>query len=237
MCLIAIALGASQRHPLLLAANRDERHARPTSAAAWWPELPGVLAGRDLEAGGTWLGVDRRGRVAAVTNIREPHLRPTRGSRGTLVTAYLAGEEPAELYAARAADARQLGPFNLLLAERGRLHYSSNRASPALLGPGLHAFSNAGPGADWPKVASVRAGTERLLAHGAPLEPLFELLGERSGAGPQADHFIVGPHYGTRCSTVVLCDASGRVTFAERSFDADGKLVGETRETFMVEDR
>ena len=237
MCLIAIALGASQRYPLLVAANRDERHTRPTAAAAWRPDLPNVFAGRDLEAGGTWLGVDRRGRLAAVTNIRDAEPRPARGSRGTLVAAYLAGEDPASQYASRAAGERELGAFNLLMIEHGELYYTSNRAPPANLGAGVHAFSNAPPGTDWPKVASVRAGAERVLTHPAPLEPLFELLAQRAGAGPQADHFIVGPHYGTRCSTVVLRDASGRLTFVERSFDADGNLVGEIRETFVVENR
>lgn len=235
MCLIAIAVGASQRYPLIVAANRDERHTRPTAAAAWRADLPNVFAGRDLEAGGTWLGVDRRGRLAAVTNIRDAEPRPTRGSRGALVAAYLAGEDPASRFAARAAGERELGAFNLLLIEHGALYYTSNRATPASLGSGLHAFSNAPPGTVWPKVTSVRTRAERLLGHPDPLEPLFELLAQRTGGGAQVDHFIVGPHYGTRCSTVVLRDSSDRLTFVERSFDAGGQSVGEIRETFVVE--
>jgi uncharacterized protein with NRDE domain len=237
MCLIAIALGASPRYPLLVAANRDERHARPTVAAAWWSDLPNVLAGRDLEAGGTWLGVDRRGRLAAITNIRDAEPQPAQRSRGALVAAYLAGREPAASYAARAGAERALGPFNLLLAEAGQIHYASNRAPPARFGAGLHALSNAPHGAEWPKVTSMRTGTERLLELAEPLEPLFELLAQRSGAGPQSDHFIIGSLYGTRCSTVVLRDTTGHVTFVERSFDSRGECVGEVRETFAIDDR
>src|SRR5687768_15648989 len=116
MCLIVVGLGASVRYPLLVAANRDEQHARPTQTAAWWPDAPHILGGRDLLAGGTWLAVDERGRFAAVTNIRDPERPLGLRSRGSLVADYLGGLESAAHYAARAVrDGAAYGAFNLLL--------------------------------------------------------------------------------------------------------------------------
>ena len=120
---------------------------------------------------------------------------------------------------------------------------STSRATVRLaarLGAGLHAFSNAPPGTEWPKTSSALTGAEQLLTDAAPLEPLFELLARRDSPGPaelrhQRAHFVVGPGYGTRCSTVVLVDSRGELTFAERTFDASGALVGEMRETFSIE--
>jgi uncharacterized protein with NRDE domain len=241
MCLIVVALGASPRYPLIVAANRDEQHTRPAAGAAWWPEAPHVLAGRDLQAGGTWLAVDRRGRFAAVTNIRDPERRQAPRSRGSLVADYLADATPAEGYARLAVrDGAQFGLFNLLLYDGRELWFASNRADAARLGSGLHAFSNAPAGVEWPKTASARAGAERLLTEPAPIEPLFALLAERDDWGSpeqryQRTHFVVGPVYGTRCSTVVLVDAQGRAAFAERSFDAAGRVVAEVRESFELE--
>jgi uncharacterized protein with NRDE domain len=240
MCLIVIALCASPRYPLIVAANRDEAHERPTATARWWADAPLLLGGRDLAAGGTWLALDRRGRIAAVTNVREDPRRLGRRSRGALVTGFLAADAAAADYAAQAVErGGDFGPFNLLLVERSELHYASNRAGVARLGAGLHAFSNAPLGAEWPKVATARAGVERLLVDPAPLEPLFALLAERSDADEpeqryRSSHFLIGPRYGTRCSTVVLADEAGCVTFCERSFDAAGRLSVEVRETFSV---
>jgi uncharacterized protein with NRDE domain len=237
---MVIARDLARGYPLLVAANRDEQHARPTQISGWWSEPPHVLGGRDLKAGGTWLAVHRSGRVAAVTNIRDPQPTVARVSRGSLVAEYLAGDESAERYAARAVrDGARFGAFNLLLFDGHELHYASNRAAPARLGAGLHAFSNAPPGIEWPKVASARARAERVLAHEAPLEPLFELLAERADATSaeqryRSAHFVVGATYGTRCSTVVLVDEAGRVTFAERTFDPAGRLAGEVRESFAI---
>jgi uncharacterized protein with NRDE domain len=240
MCLIVVALGASPRYPLVVAANRDEQHARPTARAAWWHTPPGVFGGRDLLAGGTWLAADRRGRFAAVTNVRDPLRRPAPRSRGALVAEFLAGDEPAHGYAARvAASGADYGAFNLLVYDGRSLAFASNRAPPAALGPGLHAFSNAPAGEGWPKTATALAGVERLLDDPAPLEPLLALLADRNGAGTPEEtyrraHFVVSPEYGTRASTVVLVDAAGRLTFVERSFDADGRSLGEVRESFAL---
>jgi uncharacterized protein with NRDE domain len=245
MCLIVVALGVVPRYPLVVAANRDEQHARPTRAAAWWPDAPHVVGGRDLQAGGTWLAMDRGGRFAAVTNIREPNRPIGLRSRGSLVADFLVGTESAERYASRAvALGAEFGAFHLLAYDGRELYAASNRAGTVRLGPGTHAFSNAPPGVDWPKVASAREGTERWLGEVAPGDGpgngLFALLAQRDdSAAPEAryrrTHFVVGETYGTRCSTVVLVDAADRATFTERSFDAAGQLAGETRESFEID--
>ena len=241
MCLVVAAVDASARYELLFAANRDERHARPTAAAAWWPDLPGMFAGRDLVARGTWLGVDRAGRLGAVTNFRDASAAPASESRGALVADYLrAAATPAEFAASLDARLDAYGPFSLLLRERDRLRYVSNRAPPAELGAGVHALSNAAYGVEWPKVRSARAGLERLLEMHDPVDELFALLAERApGATAEArylsSHFVAGPVYGTRSSTVVLIDRGGLLTFAERSFDAEARPTGEVRVSFELD--
>ncbi len=245
MCLIVVALGVTPRYPLVVAANRDEQHARPTRAAAWWSDAPRVIGGRDLYAGGTWLAMDRRGRFAAVTNIRDPNRPIGLRSRGSHVADFLRGDMPAKDYAARAvADGPAFGAFHLLVFDGLTLHAASNRGAVTALGRGAHAYSNAPPGVEWPKAASARAGTERLLATAAHDETLgdglFALLAQRDDSDApelrhQRTHFVAGETYGTRCSTVVLVDAHGRATFAERSFDVAGQPVGEVRERFELD--
>ena len=244
MCLIVVALGIAPRYPLVVAANRDEQHAWPTRAAAWWSDAPHVVGGRDLQAGGTWLAMDRRGRFAAVTNIRDPSRPIGLRSRGSLVADFLLGAESAESYAARAvALGAAFGAFHLLVYDGRELYAASNRRGAMRLGPGTHAFSNAPPGVEWPKAASAREGTDRWLADAVretPDDGLFTLLAQRDDSGTpeqryQRTHFVVGETYGTRCSTVVLVDAAGRATFTERSFDAAGQLVGEARECFEID--
>jgi uncharacterized protein with NRDE domain len=241
MCLIVVGLRAFTRYPLVLAANRDEQHARPAQTAAWWPDAPRLLGGRDLSAGGTWLAMDTRGRFAAVTNIRDPKGRqPGLRSRGSLVAGFLTGDASAHRYAERAArDGTEFGAFNLLLFDGRELHFASNRSPAARLGPGLHAFSNAPPGTEWPKTASALSAAERLRDSANPLGGLFALLRERGEDGPpelkyQRAHFVVGPTYGTRCSTVVLVDTQRRVTFAERTFDSAGAPAAEIEESFAI---
>ena len=200
--------------------------ARPTQAAAWWPER--VLGGRDLLAGGTWLAIDERGRFAAVTNVREGQRPIGLRSRGALVAEYLASGDSAARYAAHAArEGAAFGAFNLLVYDGRELHFASNRTAVAHSHAGLHAFSNAPPGTEWPKTATALAAASGLLTEVQPIEPLFALLAERDESGPaelrhQRTHFVVGATYGTRCSTVLLIDTSGCVTFAERTFD-DGR--------------
>ena len=189
MCLIVVALDATPRYPLFVAANRDEQHARPAGSRR--------ALGQDT--GGSWLALERSGRFAAVTNIREAKRPVGLRSRGALVADFVAYHAPAAVHAARAVrDGGAFGAFNLFLYDGRELMFASNRAAAAQLGTGLHSFSNAPAGVEWPKTASARAGVERLLSQATPLEPLFELLAERNEFGPpeqryQRTHFVVGP--------------------------------------------
>lgn len=240
MCLIAVAHGVDDRHALVVAANRDERHARPSSGAEWWADAPEVLGGRDLSAGGTWLAVSRTGRFAAVTNVHEPGAPAAARSRGLLVTDYLDASASTEAYSRslqqRGAD---YGPFNLLLFDGTALHYVSNRANPAVFSAGIHGLGNGPLGTDWPKVRRAAQGLAAALDADDPVEPLFELLAERE-CDPADDRrythdlFVAGSEFGTRSSTVVLIGRDGRVALVERRFDARARCIGESRYSFQV---
>jgi uncharacterized protein with NRDE domain len=242
MCLILFAWNTHPHYPLVVAANRDEFHDRPTAAAGFWNESPNLLAGKDLLAGGTWLGVTRSGRIAAITNYREPDLKetPSKYSRGHLVRDFLLSEAQPEVHARWLQDQ---GPaysgFNLLLGDQDSLFYVSNRnGKPAPVSAGSHGLSNHLLDTDWPKVHAGCAHLDRLLENeNVDPEELLELLANRRLAGggePPAFElslapelitrmtFIVSPTYGTRSSTVLLVDRDGRVTFVERQFDASG---------------
>jgi uncharacterized protein with NRDE domain len=231
---------------LVVAANRDEFHQRPTAAAAFWPASPDLLAGRDLEAGGTWLGVTRQGKFAAITNYREPQHPegPMRHSRGHLVRDYLAGRETAADYAASlAARGQDYRGFNLLLGEPGALLHVSNRSDGIIeVSGGCHGLSNHLLDTDWPKVHWGRARLDALLEKDQVRpEALLELLANRNilpgDEPPGADlelsperitrqAFIVSPEYGTRSSTVLLIDRDGEAVFVERQFDSAGAPSG-----------
>lgn len=252
MCLAVVALDRHQRYGLVVAANRDEFHARPTAPAAWWDDS--LLAGRDLEAGGTWLGVTRAGRFALLTNVREPH-RVDRGapSRGALVPEVLRDAAPVHDALARVRDrgARHNG-FNLLAGDSGEAAWTSNRADGVVaLAAGVHGLSNALLDAPWPKVLRIEAAVSAWLATGGDdPEPLFGALGDRRLADDAelpstgvplewervlSAPFIVSERYGTRSSTVVTVDRGGHVRFVERSFDASGNPSGEVAHHFDVE--
>jgi uncharacterized protein with NRDE domain len=241
MCLVVAALDVSARYELLFAANRDEHHARPTETAHWWRDAPDVFGGRDLLAHGTWLAVDRSGRLAAVTNFRDTPASAAPLSRGALVADYLrGGRQPNEFAAALDEQRDDYGPFSLLLRERGALRVASNRAPPAELGAGVHALSNAAYGVEWPKVRSARDGMTRVLEAPDPVAALFALLAERAPAKTpeeryMASHFVEGPVYGTRSSTVIVIGRDSQLTFAERSFDASARITNEVRTSFELE--
>ena len=208
MCLILVAWRRHAAFPLVVAANRDELHARPASPAAFWEDHRGILAGRDLQARGTWLGVSRSGRFASVTNYRGGHDPKAVESRGTLVTGYLLGDIAAKEYIAK-IDTSKYSGFNLLVANRNELWWLSSRDGGARrLEPGFYALGNLL--LDTPEVMEVKA---RFEAAPAAVESLFSVL-----AGAK----VVAPVYGTRCSTVVMTQSSGRTRFAERTFDAAG---------------
>jgi len=247
MCLLALAWKAHPDHSLILAGNRDERHARASAAAGFWEDVPEVLAGRDLEAGGTWLGVTRAGRYAVVTNYREG-LNPLKAprSRGALPAEFLKTHVTPEAYLRQLqSHAGEYGGFSLIVGDRDSLWYFANRggAAPAPVAPGVHALSNHLLDTPWPKVQAAKSGLRLLLDTGAVTgDALFRMLADRTpadhglpetGIGADLERrvsaaFVQDPVYGTRCSTVVLLEARGGLRFAERSFDAAGREV-ETR--------
>src|SRR5690349_15599808 len=239
MCLPAVAWQAPPRYPLLLAGNRDERHARATVAAGFWEEAPEVLAGRDLEAGGTWLGVTAAGRYAVVTNYREG-LKPTkaRRSRGALTADFLKSKITPEAYLHLIqSTAGEYGGFSLVVGDRDSLWYFANRggAAPAPVAPGVHALSNHLLDTPWPKVQAAKSRLRLMLdTDTVTSDALFRMLADRTpadsglpdtGVGADLERrissaFVQDPVYGTRCSTLVWMDAVGGLRFAERRFDA-----------------
>jgi len=256
MCLLVIAWQAQPRYRLVVAANRDEYHARPAAPLASWPPPAELLAGRDLQAGGTWLGLDRARRFGVVTNFRElQRARAGAPSRGALIPRYLgatgdagAAATAAQFFTALEPQARAYAGFNLLLTDRDSLWYGSNRARPFArpLQPGVYGLSNELLDTPWPKLERVRAGFEAWLRTADPAAPeqLFALLNDRTpapegtltaeGGLPRewqralSAPFVLHPQYGTRCSTVVLLEGDGRLYLAERRFDAHGEPTGET---------
>lgn len=237
MCVAAIAWQAHPNWLLVAAANRDEYHERPTGPLARWPD--GTLAGRDLRAGGTWLGANADGRFALVTNFRVPgYPKPDRTSRGGLVSAWL-GDLPLP-------DTGAMNPFNLLLADRAEARIISNfpQASGHVLTPGVHGLSNGAFERPWPKARRLCADLSGWIAHDAhDFAPLFTALrneapfpeDDREGDGPEPAYsgvFIRDPVYGTRCSTVVAIARSGAGTIIERSFSADGEQTQEVALNF-----
>ena len=208
MCLIVLAWRVHPDLPLLVAANRDEFHARPAERAGFWKDHPSILAGRDLEAGGTWMGVTRTGRFAAVTNYKGGRDPNAAESRGALVTRFLLDDLSPGKFVAN-ANPNSYSGFNLLVADGRELWWLSNRdGTPRNLEPGFHALGNVL--LDTPEVMEVKS---RFEGTGRAIEPQFALL---------ATAKIAAPQYGTRCSTVLLSHGDGRTEFAERPFDASG---------------
>jgi uncharacterized protein with NRDE domain len=242
MCIVAIAHRASTRYPLIVAANRDERHARPSAPAGWWNGPGSLLAGRDLSAGGTWLGVTGAGRFAAVTNIFEAGAQAGARARGARVSAFLTRSiTPTDYAETVGPDGGADGPFNLLLRDAGELHYVSNRSSSAALGPGIHVFSNNAPGLQWAKIGTLADAIERAAGRDDPQAFLIETLSGPDARGPlerAADSmFVVGDEFGTRCTTVLTIDDAGHATFVEQRFEASGELGGRSELTFDVAHR
>ena len=236
MCVTALAWDAHPEWLLVCAGNRDEYHARPAAPLARWEDEPGLIAGRDLTGGGTWLGLHEGGRFAVVTNYRTPEgAQPGRPSRGKLVT---------DVLAARASEpVATMNPFNLFVAQPGRLGLLTNYPAPEdrPLAPGLHGLSNGGFDAPWAKTRRLIAALEGWLAATAQdPEAMLAVLRDETPPDPGAPAdspeaiplFIRNPLYGTRCSTLVMVSRSGAGRMIERRFDAGGGVTGETHIAF-----
>lgn len=261
MCLILLAWHVHPDYPLVVAANRDEFFARPAAAANFWADAPGVLAGRDLEAGGTWLGVSQRSgqpRFAALTNFREgSQQRADAPSRGALVADFLAGEtemSPEAYLAPLAERAGDYNGFNLFIGDAQRLGYFTNRGSAGesevrWLSPGIYGLSNHLLDTPWPKLAAAKAAFSKALAHLPDQSPFFELLADReivadshlpeTGVPLEWERilsaiFVTSPDYGTRASTLLTVHRSGEISLSERRFGKDAVPLGEVSERFSL---
>jgi uncharacterized protein with NRDE domain len=249
MCVLAFAWQAHPRWHLVAAGNRDELHSRPASPLARWDETQHVLAGRDLQSGGSWMGVSEQGRFAVVTNLRGyGAAHPERASRGALVADMLSGEgryadpQPADLSA--------FNPFNLITADREHAHFLSNRPRAELtnLAHGIYGLSNGALDEPWPKTMQLKASLlDWIVAGASHPEVLLDSLcierlpdfGTHSAEpsdvpleAPLSPIFIRDAAYGTRCSTVVAIDVAGQGVVIERRFASDGETTGETSLSF-----
>ena len=244
MCLVLVVWRMHSEYPCVVAANRDEFHARPAAPAQWWVDHPRIVAGRDLKAGGTWLGLTRTGRFAALTNYRDPEQhRADAPSRGGLVLSMLeSGASVAEgLDYLRRVGANYSG-FNLIFSDGERLGiYESVGGGGRELGPGIYGLSNHLLDTPWPKVRNAKSRLSAALSNMADTAPVLALLrddrpapdAELPGTGVSLEWerllssaFVRAPEYGTRCSTVARIDRRGRAYFDEWSWDATGKEAG-----------
>ncbi|MBS1270458.1 MAG: hypothetical protein MAG794_01414 [Gammaproteobacteria bacterium] len=238
VCLLFYCRDAHKEYPFILLANRDEFHERPTQAAEFWHDAPKVLGGRDLRRGGTWLGITRSGRWAALTNYREPSDTVFGRSRGDIVRDYLAGEQDAGDFAATIRGiAREFDGFNLLFGDRREALWVSNRSEEMrTLGPGIYGLSNHLLETPWPKVTNGKKHLAAQLGRMPNADRLFEPLIGRTvyedalpvmGVDLQTERtlssaFIAGPFYGTRSSSLIMVDREDRVYFEERTYDNPG---------------
>ncbi len=247
MCLILFGVNTQPDLPLVVAANRDEFYARPALAAHFWEDAPHVLAGRDLEASGTWLGITRTGRFAAVTNFADPADNAPL-SRGALPADFLSGNTSASAYA-HALDGPQYRGYNLLLWDGQEMGYTSNKAPTRTLPPGFYGLSNAELGATWPKAIDGSAALQQLTQSDFSTTELVELLANDRPAEDDrlprrgrpieferrvAPCFIRGEEYGTRASTAVVF-ANGQVHFSEQLYGAMGSAGERSTYKFDME--
>lgn len=255
MCLILLAWHQSPDYPLIIAANRDEFFDRPTAPASFWEEQPNVLAGRDIYGGGTWMGITRNMRFAALANVREPWetYNPDAPSRGKLVSEFLCARRRPDTYAkAVMRQSNAYNGFNLLIADRDILYYTCNRGSIIKeLPSGIYALSNYSLDAPpWPKQESAKEKFTAALNNLPDFDPIFELLGDTTPApdnilaeiGTDIERerilssiFVKSSNYGTRSSTIVAVRADNSVRFIERRYGPNGSPAGGTDVAFMAE--
>ena len=246
MCLILFSYRPDSKHPLVIAANRDEVHERATQSAGFWEDEPSILAGRDLVAKGTWIGVDQTGRFAALTNFSGEGDPEEPISRGGLVQNFLLGDLSSIDYA-QSIKGDDYAGFNLLIWDRLDFVYTSNKAPTQILAPGEYGLSNAELGAPWPKCVNGKENLARLAEQDFYEEDLIQLLSDKYVASdeqlPQrgrslemerktAPCFIKDPHYGTRASTVIIFTKE-KLSFLEQGYLANG--IPSTRQSFRLD--
>lgn len=250
MCLIFFAHQVLPDCPLILAANRDEFHARPTAPADIWRDYPHIIAGRDLEQGGTWLGISLRNKWAALTNYRDPQRNAQdKQSRGLLLKDYLTTEISAQdfITAIQTAAGETYNGFNLLLGQADSVYYYNNITNEyRQLEPGVYGLSNALLNTDWPKVTDGKQSFQEIMHSSQSTQPeaYFDLLQNRTRAEDErlpatgipieyerllSSRFICSPAYGTRASTVIFKNAKNEFTFLEKTFDPDGNMQYDAR--------
>jgi uncharacterized protein with NRDE domain len=252
MCLILAAWHVHPDFPLVIAANRDEFHARRAAPAQWWADRPQILAGRDLEANGTWLGVTRSGQIAALTNFRDPgQNNPGAPSRGGLVVGALESIAPITERLARLGEtSREYNGFSMMCADGRQLGiFESVPGSGRTLEPGIYGLSNHLLDTPWPKVQRAKSHLATALGTLPDDGALLDLLrDDRTAPDPElprtgvsigwerllSSAFIRGIEYGTRCSTVILVGLNGSVEFHEWTWQASGDLSGEVRHQFPI---
>ncbi len=254
MCLFLCAYKSLPDYPLIIAANRDEFHARPASEAQYWNDKPSMLAGKDLQAGGTWLGITKYGRIAAVTNYHEKKLDPLPPqSRGALVSDFLSSDRPPENFAEHLiSDGSKYQGFTLVFGTVDVLfHYSNRSNSHEQIAPGIHGLSNHLFNDNSWKVRKGAAFLKDLLSRPDSISPedLFTLLsnGTRAPRAESSVHdyetekeglyssiFITGKEFGTRCSTAIVIDNKGNVRFSERTFSPEGLTLKTVEYEFSV---
>lgn len=255
MCLVFFAYGHHPGFRVILAANRDEFYERPTAPMAYWADDPNVLAGMDLAAGGTWLGIHNSGRWAAVTNYREPAAhRNDAATRGELIRSFLTGRAAAMDYLDHvAAEAGNYNGFNLLVDDGRELGYLSSRMKrPSVLAPGIYGLSNHLLDTPWPKVSiGKRRFSQLMTSKTVSARSLLDMLADRSvpadkdlpdtGVGLEWERllgpmFIVSAVYGTRCSTVLTIGNNGRVDVTERTYrTTEGTVSGNEDRRFRFQ--
>lgn len=240
MCLIVVGWRVHRQYPLVVAANRDEFYARPTAVAGRWPDAEQIIGGRDLEAGGTWLGITDGGRFAAVTNVREPGMSKGLRSRGELTRAFLRSDLPAIDFAQK-IEGSEFSGFNLLLGDGKSLIYCSNRDGPPReLAPGIYGLSNHVLDSPWPKLVQARQAFTEALDRLPDKSAFFGLLAERTivpdhalpntGVSIEWERllspvFVSSEDYGTRASTVLWQRTDGAIEFHEQSFGPGGQAL------------
>jgi len=225
MCLILFAIEPTREYRLVLAANRDEFYERPTQQAGWWSDYPFILGGRDLKMGGTWLGVTRSGRFAAVTNFRDPPPDPVPPrSRGELTTDFLTSSVPCAEYLQDVDKvAGEYRGFNLVIGDGTNYYYYSNRNRDIVeLAPGFYGLGNQLLNCNWPKTIEGRKKLACLCKKGFTTSELFELLFARGNDRPFSANFLASAEYGTCASSVVTISAAGDVYLEERNFKPHG---------------